>query len=89
MFSAHGDPGHEIADAVCGVIIGELGQCLGEPCVRVDAAELAVLDERGDDGPVVAALVGAGEQSVFPVQRQRPDRSLDGIVVEVNSGDVA
>lgn len=61
MFSAHVDPGHEAADAVCWMTIGELGERLGQPCVRVDAGNLAVLDQRGDDSPVVAAFVRASK----------------------------
>ena len=45
--------------------IGELGECVGQPVLWVDAAQLAVLDECCDDSPVVAAFVGAGEQGVF------------------------
>ena len=36
---------------------GELGECVGQPGVRVDVGDLAVLDQRGDDRPVIAALV--------------------------------
>ena len=67
MFSAHGGPGHEFADAFCWVTVGELGERFGQPGVRVDAAKLAVLDEGRDHRPVVAALVGAGEQGVLAV----------------------
>ena len=57
MFSGHGGPGHEFGDAVGRVTIGQRDECPGEPLVRVDAGELAVLDERGDHRPVVAAFV--------------------------------
>lgn len=66
MFSGHGDPGHKFADAVGGMTVGELGERVGQPSVRIDAGYLAVFDERGDHRPVVAALVGACEQRVFP-----------------------
>jgi hypothetical protein len=38
--------------------------------VRVDAGQLAVLDERGDHRPVVAAFVGAGEQGILAIEGQ-------------------
>ena len=53
--------------------VGELGERVGQPSVRIDAGYLAVFDERGDHRPVVAALVGAGEQRIFAIQCQRPD----------------
>lgn len=50
-----------MADAVCGMTIGKLGERLGQPDVRVDAGNLAVLDQRSGDRPVVATLVGVRE----------------------------
>ena len=52
--------------------IGELGERFAQPCMRIDAGYLAVLDER-DHRPVVAAFVGTGEQSVFPIERHLAD----------------
>lgn len=65
--------------------VGETGERRGQPCVRVDACELAVLDQRGDHRPVVAVLVGAGGQRVFAVERKSPDCALDGVVVEIDA----
>ena len=42
--------------------VDDLGDDVGEIAVRVDIAEFAGFDERSDDGPVLAATVGAGEQ---------------------------
>src|SRR5687767_12197524 len=53
--------------------------------MRVDAVELAALDQRGDHRPVFAAFIRAGEQGVFAVERDRPDRPLDCVVVEVDA----
>ena len=64
--------------------VGKAGQRLGQPGVRVDAGELAVLDERGDNCPVVAAFVGSCEQGVFAVEGKRADGTLDGVVVEID-----
>lgn len=53
--------------------------------MRIDAGELAVLDERGDHRPVVAALVRACEQGILPVERERPDGAFDCVVVEIDA----
>jgi hypothetical protein len=56
--------------------------------VRVDAAELAVLDQRRDHRPVVAAFVRAGEQGILAIQGDRPDRPLDRVGVEIDAAVV-
>ncbi len=82
------EPRHEVADAVCGMTIRELGERLGQPGVWVDAGDLAVLDQRGDDRPVVAALVGAREQGILAVEGQRSDRPLNGVGIELDAAIV-
>lgn len=67
---------------------GELGQRPGQPGVRVDAGDLAVLDQRSDDRPVVTALVGAGKQRILAIEGQRPNRPLDGIGIELDAAVV-
>jgi len=54
---AHVSVRQELVDPRCGVTIGETGERRGQPGVRVDPSEFAVLDQRGDHRPVVAALV--------------------------------
>ena len=61
---------------------------LVQPYVRLDAGVLAVFDECGDHRPVVAALVGACEQSIFEVEGERTDGALDGVVVEIDAAIV-
>src|SRR3546814_13205753 len=85
LFSGYDGPWHEITDAVGGITVGEAGEGFGQPLVGVDGAELATFDERGDHRPVVAALVGTGKQGIFAIASQRPDRSFDGIGVEVDA----
>ena len=53
--------------------------------MRLDADELAGLDQRGDDGPMLAAAVGAREECVFAVQRDRPDRAFDDVGVDIDT----
>ena len=64
---SHGDPGHEFADTVGRMTVGEPGEPLGQVSVRVDGIELATLDERSDHRPVVAAFVRTGEERVFAI----------------------
>lgn len=54
----------------------------------VDAGELAVLDERGDHRPVVAAFVGAREQGILTIEGQGADAALHGIAVEIDAAIV-
>lgn len=57
--------------------IGETGERRSQPCVRVGAGELAVLDKRDDQRPIVAALVGPGKQGILTVERERVDGALE------------
>jgi len=67
---------------------GESGEGVREPGLGIDGVELAGLAEAGDDRPVVAAVVGAGEQGVLAVERERPDRAFDGVAVELDEAVV-
>jgi hypothetical protein len=88
VFSAHVDPGNELADAVGEMAVGQFGEGFGQPRVRVDAAKFAVLDEGGDHRPVISTFVGTGEECIFPVQRDRADAAFNGIAVEVDAAIV-
>lgn len=48
---------------------GQLSERLGQPCMRIDAGDLAVLDEHGDVRPVFVAFIGTGEQGILPIER--------------------
>ena len=41
--------------------LDDAGYDIGDVALRVDAVQLAGLDERGEHGPVLAAAFGAGE----------------------------
>ena len=56
--------------------------------MRVYAGDLAVLDKRGDDRPVVAAFIGNGEQGVLAIEGQRPVDTLDCVAVEIDTAIV-
>ncbi len=57
---------------MAGVSAGETLEGIGEPGERVDVIELGSFDEAGDDRPVVAAVVGAGEERVLAIEGQCP-----------------
>ena len=65
--------------------VGEPGQRAGQPSMWVDAGDLAVFNQRGDDRPVVTALIRVREQRVFVIQGQGSDRPLDDIGVELDA----
>ncbi|MHC2440300.1 hypothetical protein ACVMB0_007675 [Bradyrhizobium sp. USDA 4451] len=58
--------------------IGQIGK-------RIDVIQLTGFDQGGDDGPVLGAAVGACKQRILPVERNRADRALDGVVVELDA----
>lgn len=61
------------------------GEGVGQVSERIDVVRLTGLDQRGDDGPVLGAAVGACEQRIFSVERDRTDRTLDSVVVELDT----
>jgi len=65
---------------------------IDDPGARVDQVgkllnviQLTGFDQRGDDAPGLGATVGAAEQHVFPIGRDRTERAVDGVVVELDS----
>ena len=45
---------------------------MGQPSARVDAVDLGGFGQGGDDAPVFAAAVVAGEEAVFAIERDLP-----------------
>jgi len=70
------------------VTVDDLCDDVDEVGVRLDADELADFDQRGDDGPMFAAAVRAGEECVFAAQRDRPDRAFDDVGVDLGAAIV-
>lgn len=81
-------PGHEFVDTAVGPAIDEAGQQLGEVALRVDAVQLACLDQGGEIRPAAAPLIAAGEQGVLSADHQGPDGALDGVGVELDAAIV-
>lgn len=65
--------------------VDDAGYDVSEVGMRVDAVELAVLHEGGDDGPLVCA---AGEMGILQSQGQGPDRPLYDVVVRLDANTV-
>jgi len=72
-------PGQEIVEAIVGVAAGNrLEGCL-EIGEGFDAVDLRRLDQRGDAAPGSSALVMAGEECVFSVNRPLKNPTLDAL----------
>ena len=78
----------QIVDLAVRVTVDDLCDDVGEVDVRFDAREFAGLDQRGDDGPMLAAAVRASEECVFSVQSDRPDRAFDDVGVDLDTAVV-
>jgi hypothetical protein len=51
--------------------VDDAREYVGEISLRVDAAELARLDQRGDDSPIFSATIRAGKESVLAIEGNR------------------
>jgi hypothetical protein len=58
-------PGHQLVDALLGPAVHQACQQVGDVDLRIDAIELAGLDQRRHARPVLATFVAAGEQTIF------------------------
>jgi hypothetical protein len=81
-------PGREIVDLAIEMAVDDLGERAGEIGLRIDAAELAGLDERGDDRPVFSAAVGTGEERVLAVESDRANGTFVGVGVDLDAAVV-
>ena len=51
---------------------GDAFEDTAEVGLRIDAVELAGLDQRSEDRPMFSTLVGAGEERVFAIEGHHP-----------------
>ena len=58
-------PRHEFVDAGLWTAVDDTREQFGQLCVRVDVAELADLNQRGQACPRLRPFIAAGEQCVF------------------------
>jgi hypothetical protein len=61
-------------------MIGQAGEHIGEPGLRVDVIELGGLDQRIDGGGAPAAFVGSGEGPVLAPDGDGPQYAFGGVV---------
>ena len=61
-------PRHELVDTRGWPEIDQLGEDIGQIGLRVDAVELAGLDERGNAGPILRALIMPGEERILAIE---------------------
>lgn len=61
---------------------------VGHVAEGIDPVELAGFDEGGDDGPVLGAAVGSGEQGVLAVEGNCADRAFDHVAVDLDAAVV-
>ena len=65
-------------------MIGDAGEDIGEPGLRIDIVELRGLDQGVDDRTALPAAVGAAEQPRLAAERDAAERALGGIVGEAD-----
>jgi hypothetical protein len=53
-------------------VIGNPGQHVGEPGLRIDVVELGSLDQREQHGSAFAAAIGTGEQPCLAAEGYQP-----------------
>ena len=66
-------------------MVGDAGDDVGEPSLRVDAVEAGGLDERVQDGGSAAAVVGAGEEIVLAPEGERADGARSAALFVISS----
>jgi len=78
-------PGEELVEAGVWPEIDETEENVGKVAVGIDAAELAGLDQRSHDGPILRAVVVAGEECVLARKNLRAHRAFDDVGVEIDA----
>jgi hypothetical protein len=78
-------PGHEFVELAREMAVDDLREDVGHIGLRIDAVELASLDKRGNDRPVLSSTVGAREESVLPIEGKGADVALDDVGVDLEA----
>jgi hypothetical protein len=66
------------------VALNGVGDGRGEVDLRINGVQLAGLDERPDNCPVLGAAVGTGEEGVLTGEGDRADRAFDGFGIDLD-----
>ena len=75
-------PGEEFVDAVDGMR-GDAGEHVAQPGERVDAVQLAGLDQTIDGGGTLSAGIRTGEEPIFPAEGDAADGVFGAVVVDL------
>ena len=67
-------------------MVGQPGEDVGEPGLRVDVVELGGFDEGVDGGGALATVVGTGEGPVATADGDTAQGPLGGVVGDAQSG---
>ena len=78
-------PRHELVDPAIGPAVDQAGQQVGELDLRIDAVQLAGLDQGRHGRPSGTAVIATGEQRVFSTEHQGSDGPLDRVDVELDA----
>jgi hypothetical protein len=78
-------PGEKFVETAVRPEIDETEENVGKVAVRIDPAELAALDQRSQDGPVLRAVIVAGEECVLARKNLRAHRAFDDVGVEIDA----
>ena len=78
-------PRQEFNDPALLVAADDGGECRRQVGLRIDGIELAGLDERSDNRPVLCSGIVARKQCILPVQCNPLDGSLDAVVVDLDA----
>lgn len=65
--------------------VDDPGENIGDVSQRINMIQLTGFDQGGDDGPVLGTTVRTCKQCIFSVERDRADRTLDNVVVELDT----
>jgi hypothetical protein len=78
----------EVVDPALWVSLDDPRDRVAEAGLGVDGVELAGFDQRGDDGAVFGAAVGAGAGGVPSGRGDGPDRAPDSVGVDLDGSVV-
>lgn len=76
-------PLQKLIDATLPVTVDDGGERRSQLGQRIDGIEFAGFDQRGNCRPVLCSRVMACKERVLPIESNRPDGPLDGVVVDL------
>ena len=65
--------GQEFVEAAHGMAVDDLGEDIGQIGLRIDGKHFAGCDQRGQNCPMFATAIGAGEEMILAPERNGTD----------------